>query len=152
MKYKGLFALAEPLAELMVLAWPQWEVEVDLVLPIPLHAERERERGYNQAMLLVEHLCRRMGWQTAPAGLRRIRHTPPQVNLNKEERQENVKDAFTADERIVKGLNILLVDDVCTTGATMISATEALLAAGAQSVSGYCVARATHSRDNQFIS
>lgn len=151
MKYKGLFALSEPLADLMVQAWPKWELPVDLALPVPLHAERLKERGYNQSELLVKHLCRQLGWESDPAGLLRIRHTPPQAQLaNKEERIRNVKDAFVADESVVRGLKILLVDDVYTTGATMISAAEALLTAGASSVSGYCVARARHKSDRKF--
>ena len=53
MKYQGLFALSQPLGEIMVRAWPQWQLQFDLILPIPLHNKRLRERGYNQSELLV---------------------------------------------------------------------------------------------------
>lgn len=142
MKYNGAFGLAEPLAELMVEAWPTWQEPVDLVLPVPLHPERERKRGYNQAMLLVRHLCAQLGYGTTPAGVRRTKDTRPQVGLNQTERLQNVSGAFFADPALVAGQRILLVDDVCTTGATMIATAEALLAAGAGSVTGYCLARA----------
>ena len=143
MKYEGYFALAEPLAGLMLEAWPRWQTPVDLVLPIPLYARRERERGYNQSELLVRQLARQMGWATAPAALRRRRHTRPQVGLDADERRHNLHDAFVAQKEAVTGRHLLLVDDVCTTGATLVAAAEVLLAAGAASVSAYCLARAT---------
>lgn len=141
LKYNGAFALSKPLAQLMTHAWQRWQMPVDLVLPVPLHAKRERERGYNQAALLTRDFCHMVGLPYAENGLRRTRFTPPQVGLTAVERLENVQDAFTADAD-VPGKHILLIDDVCTTGATMAAAAAALLAAGAQAVSGYCVARA----------
>jgi ComF family protein len=142
MKYEGLFALAEPLADLMLTAWPRWQVPVDLVLPIPLHPRRQQDRGYNQAGLLVKHLCCRLGWATEAKAVWRVRHTRPQVGLDASERRRNLLGGFAADAALVAGKEILLVDDVCTTGATLTAAAEVLLAAGAASVSGYCVARA----------
>ena len=143
MKYNGLFALAEPLAELMIEAWARWQIPVDVVVPVPLHAERERKRGYNQSALLTNHLCRRLNLAFTPAALQRVRYTRPQVELSAAERLANVADAFKANPVAVAGADVLLIDDVCTTGATMIAATEALLAARAKTVSGYTVARAT---------
>jgi len=143
MKYNGLFALAEPMAELMIEAWTRWEIPVDVVVPVPLHADRERKRGYNQSALLANYLCRRLDLTFTGEGLQRIRHTRPQVELSAVDRLANVANAFVASPDHVAGGDVLLVDDVCTTGATMIAATEALLAAGAKTVSGYAVARAT---------
>lgn len=74
--------------------------------------------------------------------LQRVRYTAPQVELNAEERQKNVRDAFAAHSKSVINKNILLIDDVCTTGATLAAAATVLLNEGAQSVSGYCLARA----------
>lgn len=141
MKYNGLFALAEPLAALMVDAWPTWRLPIDLVLSVPLHPERKRARGYNQSELLVHHLCAAQELRCDPDALHRIRNTRPQVDLSGPERISNVAGAFSADAEKVKGRNVLLVDDVYTTGSTLSEAAEALLAAGAHSVSGYCLAR-----------
>jgi ComF family protein len=150
MKYHGFFALAQPLAELMATAWPRWETPIDLALPIPLHPKRERERGFNQSALLVAHLCRQLGWTTSPAALRRERATRPQVGLDASQRRMNLQNAFGADTNQVAGKRVLLVDDVCTTGATLAAAALALLDAGAESVSGYCVARALGQQDVGF--
>ncbi len=141
LKYNGAFALAEPLAHMMLRAWELWQMPVDLVLPIPLHADRERKRGYNQSTLLARAFCRGVGLSFAETALQRSRFTTPQVGLTAVQRLENVQDAFVADSE-VQGKHILLIDDVCTTGATMAAAANALLTAGAHTVSGYCVARA----------
>jgi ComF family protein len=141
-KYEGYFALAKPLAELMAAAWPRWEQPVDVVIPVPLHAARQRERGYNQSELLARVLERRLNWQVETAALKRVRRTRPQVGLNRVERQENVYGAFIAEPALVEGKDILLIDDVRTTGATLSAAADVLLAAGARSVSGYCLAGA----------
>lgn len=142
MKYNGYHALAEPLAEMMATTWTQWQFDIDLVLPIPLHPDRLKKRGYNQSALLTKHMCRQLDIPYELKALSRTRHTPPQVGLNAKDRLKNVQGAFTAVSSKVTGKNILLIDDVCTTGATMASAAEALLAAGAKSVAGYCAARA----------
>lgn len=139
-KYEGYFALAGPLADLMIARWPAWAAPPDLILPIPLHPRRQNRRGYNQAELLARPLGRALGIQTEADWLRRTRFTAPQVGLGPEERQTNVSGAFAAGAA-VRGRNVLLIDDVLTTGATMTAAAEALLEAGAASVSAYCLAR-----------
>ncbi|MFZ0545462.1 MAG: ComF family protein, partial [Candidatus Promineifilaceae bacterium] len=141
-KYEGYFGLANPLAKLMLEAWPRWEQPVDLVVPIPLHAARQRERGYNQSELLARALEHELNWQVEPAALKRVRRTRPQVGLNMAERQTNVQGAFVAEPTFIMGKDILLVDDVRTTGATLVAAANVLLAAGAKSVSAYCLAGA----------
>ena len=141
LKYNGAFGLAQPLAQMMVDAWAKWQMPVDLVLPVPLHAERQRKRGYNQSTLLARAFCNGTALPYTEAGLQRTRFTTPQVGLSAIERLENVQDAFQADVQ-VQSKRILLIDDVCTTGATMAAAANALFAMGAQTVSGYCVARA----------
>ncbi|GJM41602.1 MAG: hypothetical protein DHS20C20_18840 [Ardenticatenaceae bacterium] len=126
---------------MMAEAWSSWQMPVDFVLPIPLHAERERKRGYNQSTLLTRAFCKHVMLPYAEDALQRTRFTTPQVGLSAVDRLKNVQDAFQADVRVV-GKHILLIDDVCTTGATMAASANALYAAGAQTVSGYCVARA----------
>jgi ComF family protein len=141
LKYNGAFALAKPLAQMMADAWSCWQLPIDLVMPIPLHAERQRKRGYNQSTLLMRDFCSTVALSYAEEGLQRARFTTPQVGLSAVERLKNVEDAFVT-KIDVRGKHILLIDDVCTTGATMAAAATALHAAGARTVSGYCVARA----------
>jgi ComF family protein len=141
LKYEGSFALARPLAEILVAGWPAWAQPPDLIIPIPLHAHRRRQRGFNQSELLARPLSRSLGLPCDAAALQRIRHTAPQVGLGPEARAENVRDAFQAVPERVGGRAVVLVDDVLTTGATMSAAARALLAAGATAVSAYCLAR-----------
>jgi ComF family protein len=141
-KYNGIAAAAGPLSGLMASAWGQWGLAADVIVPVALHPTRERERGYNQATLLARQLSRQLELPLAEAGLERTRITRPQVGLSAGERLRNVSGAFRADADLVAGKAVLLVDDVCTTGATINAAAEALLASGASAVSAYCIARA----------
>jgi ComF family protein len=141
MKYEGLFALAEPLAEMMVAAWPDWEPTPDEIVPIPLHQRRKRRRGFNQSSLLAIGVSDQVEISFNEQALMRTRHTVPQVDLSPARRLLNVRGAFTAVAHQVKGKQILLIDDVYTTGATMSAAADALIASGARGVSAYCLAR-----------
>ena len=91
--------------------------KIDAVVPVPLHPKREKERGYNQSMILAEELGRRYDIPVRPRLLQRIRYTEMQSMTAGRDRRENVRGAFRARE--CKGRNILLVDDVITTGSTM---------------------------------
>ena len=141
LKYENAFGLARPLADLMVRAWPQWQKPIDLVIPIPLHSQRQKKRGYNQAELLAVHLCGRLKLTHETTILARSRYTRSQVGLNLVDRLANVTGAFSVMGSDIAGKNILLIDDVFTTGATMSAACEVLLAAQVATVSGYCLAR-----------
>lgn len=142
-KYENQFALATPLAALMAEAWPQWQTAVNLIIPIPMHKARQRKRGYNQSALLAQKFSQHIGQPYNEKALQRIRHTRPQVGLSGRARLANLNGAFGVNGRSVHNKDILLIDDVCTTGATLVVATKTLLAAGANSVSGYCLARTT---------
>ena len=110
----------------------------DAAVPVPLHPKREKERGYNQSMILAEELGRRYDIPVRPRLLKRIRYTEMQSMTAGRDRRENVRGAFRARE--CKGGNILLVDDVITTGSTMEECAIALKNAGAGKI--YCAAAA----------
>lgn len=139
-KYNNVQYLAGPLAQWLVAAWHSHGLAADLIVPVPLHTRREAERGYNQAVLLARELSRCVGVPTAPRELVRTVFTRPQVGLTRAERQRNIAGAFQCTDEI-PGLRIVLVDDVCTTGATLESCAVALKASGAASVVGLTVAR-----------
>lgn len=131
-------ALAQDLAEYVdMLGWP-----VEMVVPIPLGGERLKERGYNQVGLVAAPLAAIQGWCYAPRALVRARETQSQVGLTAAERRKNVAGAFCSEPSLVGGRNILLMDDVATTGATLAAAAQALLEAGARSVFALTLARA----------
>jgi len=119
------------------LNWP-----IDVVTPIPLGARRRRERGYNQVGLIALPLALSLDIAYEPGALSRRRETRSQVGLNREQRRQNLQGAFRAEGKKVRGRNVLLMDDVATTGATLSSGAEALLAAGANRVYALTAARA----------
>jgi ComF family protein len=144
-KYEDFQSLAGPLGSLMAEGWARLAPggpEPDVLVPIPLHPRRQRQRGYNQATLLARELGSRLGRPIDEATLIRTKATAPQVDLNARERQENVRDAFACRNDNLSGQQVMLVDDVCTTGATLESAAVALQSIGARSIWAYTLARA----------
>jgi len=110
------------------------------LIPIPLAPRRERLRGYNQSERLAVALGATVGLNLRADGLRRARETPTQTALTPDERRANVSGAFVAGR--VRGVHAVLVDDVFTTGATLLAAAEALIAGGAARVEAVTFARA----------
>jgi ComF family protein len=109
----------------------------DLIVPVPLSRRRLLWRRYNQAALLAHELARATGLVWDPSVFVRSRATAQQVGLTREQRRLNVRNAFTVPARhrqAVAGRNILLIDDVITTGATVEAAARALMAAGVRRV------------------
>ena len=117
------------------------ESSCDVIVPVPLHPKRLRSRGYNQAELLTLELSKALEITHAPGLLARTRETQPQTSLGRDERARNVRKAFVAS-REVAGARLLLVDDVCTTGATVRECARVLRRAGAAEVHAAVVARA----------
>ena len=123
--------------------------DADVLVPVPLHPRRAYQRGFNQA----EDLARQLGLPVARL-LRRVRHTPSQIDLPKDQRQENVKNAFAIDkpgpcgDKPI-GLSIriaVLVDDVSTTGSTLESCARVLKEAGVKEVRALTAARVDRGR------
>ena len=143
LKYQDRPELAAPLGHLVRRAARRAGVTADLVVPVPLHPRRLVERGYNQAALLAAELAIELEAPLSARALVRLRHTPQQAQLDREARLGNVRRAFSARCPLaIQGRRVVLVDDVATTGATLTACAEALLAAGAASVTAVVVARA----------
>jgi predicted amidophosphoribosyltransferase len=106
-----------------------------LVMPVPLHWIRYFRRGHNQAAGIARQFAYRVGAECFSGGLLRVRHTRSQTTRSMEERPRNVRDAFTVlDPRRVVDRNIIVIDDVTTTGATLQAVAIPLLRAGASRV------------------
>ena len=104
-----------------------------MLAPVPLHPRRERQRGYNQAHLLAREVGKLLDVPVAARALSRARNAPPQArSLSAADRKANVRDSFLCpNPSDVDGKTIVLMDDVCTTGATLDACATALKAAGA---------------------
>ena len=139
LKFHGRTAGAPALAALLYLRLNTLPLSEYLLIPVPLHPSRERERGYNQSTLLARELARLSGAEMAQKALRRVRNTQAQSKLDGPGRQRNMRDAFSGSP-VCLGRTIILIDDVCTTGATMRAAATAARAAGATSVYGAVLA------------
>lgn len=110
---------------------------IDLVTPVPLSKSHYKDRGYNQAALISRPLARSLGVRHETKAIQRIRETSTQTKLSADQRFINVEGAFSGNPAKLNNKNVLLVDDVITTGATMVNCTKALLASGASKV--YCI-------------
>ena len=142
LKYGGEPGLAHDLGALVALELARdlaRGVTVDAVVPVPLHRSRAAARGYDQAALLAQAVASRTGLPLRPA-LHRIRGGRPQVELDRAARAANIRGAFVAEASSLRGLRVALVDDVATTGATLLDAAAAARAAGARAVRAYLVA------------
>jgi competence protein ComFC len=112
-----------------------------ILIPIPLPHKRLRERGYNHAKLLAEGLSQRLNLKVLDA-LQRTKETKSQFGLKLAERKENLKNAFTLNtEYRILNTNIFLVDDILTTGSTLLEAAKVLKRNGAKKVWGLALAR-----------
>ena len=112
----------------------------DLILPVPLHAKRLKERGYNQALEIARPVGRHFGLPVLPRLCRRVRMTPAQVNLDRQARRKNLRNAFKVTGTVA-GKTIALLDDVVTTGTTVSELARCLKRAGAARVDVWAVAR-----------
>lgn len=142
-KFNGKKKLSEKLGQLLTDYLTGREIpteEIDLIVPIPLSKKREKGRGYNQSMLLAEVVSKEFGLKLDVASLKKAKDVKPQFELSRNERFVNIKGAFIASG--LPDLNILLIDDIYTTGATVCEASLAVKNAGAKYVYVITLARA----------
>ena len=147
LKYRSAAAAVGPLALGMARAFAEASsgalLQADVLIPIPLHPKRKRERGYNQSELLSQQLSLHIGIPSQPHALERIRNTKTQVSTAPGRRTQNVAGAFVvADIPLIYQKRVLLIDDVCTSGATSIACAQVLLACGAKEVALITACRA----------
>lgn len=151
-KYGGAVHLAGSFAQMMAEAVrgnPHWfGGKKRLIVPVPMHRGKQAQRGYNQAQELAVLLGEELGWPYAGV-LKRLPDTLPQASLSREQRLRHARKIYAADEKRMKrspvrGRDVLLVDDVFTTGATADSCARLLLRSGAASVCVLTLARTHH--------
>lgn len=118
-------------------AWP------DLVLPVPLHASRLRERGFNQSVFLGEYLSHRLNIRLEKNALQRTRATRDQIGLKAMARRHNVRRAFTMQP--ISAHHVAILDDVVTTGATVLEIAKLLKSNGVSQVDVWCIAKTGNS-------
>lgn len=144
-KYNGNKRLAQPLGSLLAQTYKRTGLVADMIVPVPLHTKRQQQRGYNQAQLLAEVCSAQLGLPLYVSLLTRVRATASQTHLSINERLQNVTGAFllnpNANARTLAKRNILLIDDVCTTGATLDACAAPLFSAGVKTVWGLVLAR-----------
>lgn len=146
MKYRNLRAIAHCLGGLLADYLESKPLPGEALTYVPLHPRRLRERGYNQSSLLAHELGKRVDLPVMDDCLVRVKQAQPQVRAaTVTERRQNVAGAFICTDQDIEGKRVILIDDVCTSGATLESCAVALKSRGAASVWGLTLARETFS-------
>jgi len=142
LKYGHWKVLAVPLGELLAQYVRAKPLPVDTLVPVPLHPRRLRERGYNQSVLLAREMGKILGIAVAEGSLERISNGRAQVKAtDAAERRRNVQGAFQCRDDGLRNRRVIIVDDVCTTGATLNACAATVLKRGALSAWGLALAR-----------
>jgi len=144
-KYRGAKDISQSLSWLIIDHIKDKQIsffkEVDIVIPIPLHKKKYIQRGFNQTNLIAEDICNYFEWKFGDY-LQRIKYTQTQTKLNEKQRQINIEGVFKMKVGVdLKNKNIILVDDVITTGSTLQECAKVLKQAGATKVWGLAVAQ-----------
>ncbi len=152
LKYRFVTDLANDLVELFLSFCGENKAFVGycrsggvVLVPIPLHPARKRWRGFNQSELLGKLIAENLDLEFIPDLLVRVKKTQPQADLDKKDRQKNIRQAFVINENLQlnnwKICNYILFDDIWTSGATLLEATKVLKRAGAKKAWGLTLAR-----------
>lgn len=142
-KYKETLALANTFASLLLnkqLSQSRSKQKIDLIIPMPMHATRLKQRGFNQASEIARLLSKSMKIKLDYQTCQRIKLTPPQASLTLKERINNIRGAFGC-QKDLSALNVAIIDDVMTTGASMNELAKTLKRAGAAHVECWVIAR-----------
>lgn len=150
LKYRKDISIGDAIAFHMISFVESLNWKIDMIIPTPLGRERMKQRGYNQVAMLAKPLAIALQVQYAPNELRRNKETRTQVGLTKVERKKNVEGVFQAGAS-VRRKNVVVMDDVSTTGATLSSIAESLYQAGAENVYALTVARALQQHGLQSV-
>ena len=146
LKYDGDRMLAYDLSLLLERAWwrlsDRCPVENAVLIPVPLSSQRQKQRGFNQAELMARCLAEAVDLPVDVQALRRIRNTAPQHGLDRLSRKANLAGAFEGDPRRIQGRFVILVDDIYTSGATLVEAARALRCCEATKICALTVSRA----------
>lgn len=145
LKYENLPQISDDLGFLLADAVLQNNWQYDTLIPVPLHQDRLQKRGYNQANELAQVAAIHLECDNLPDALHRLTATAPQVGKNLQERQQNVNEAFAvspAYASYLMGKTVILVDDVCTTGATLVACATSLRRVGVKTVYAATISRA----------
>ncbi len=143
-KYRGYKKLGNIFAQLMLEKFKlQLEkLKINVILPVPLHSYREKVRGFNQAALLSDNIGNGLKLPVAKESLRKVKRTADQAKLDFEHRMKNLRGAFAVVGEDLKEKRVLIVDDVVTSGATVLEAIRVLEKAGAR-IKGVCAVAIT---------
>jgi competence protein ComFC len=144
LKYEGKVQLAKVIAGLMIERLQNERLAIDAVVPVPMHESKLEARGFNQSLIIAQELGERMDKPVADC-LKRAKETKEQYNLDRNQRYSNINGAFSVklSYNIGKYMDILLVDDIYTTGSTVNECSKVLKEAGAEKV--YVITAATGS-------
>jgi len=143
-KFRLITELAEPLAKLIIkhLKLIDFDLSDYIVIPVPLNKKRLLERGFNQSELIAKIFADHFNLPMMADVVSRSRNTPHQVGLNKKQRQANIKNAFfVKNTELIENKNIILIDDVVTTGSTLEEIAKLLKQKGVKKIIGLAVAK-----------
>jgi len=142
LKYRNLKSISAQLGSFLATYMQNNRVDGEVLVPVPLHPRRLRERGYNQSKLLAWELGKLIGMPVVGGSLCRGKDSLPQARTaTVEARHRNVKKAFACAGEELRGSRVILIDDVCTSGATLEACADAVVVAGARSAWGLTLAR-----------
>ncbi len=146
LKYRGRSGLAKPLADILIKYAGNLKLDFEkfIVTPMPLSKKRFRKRGFNQSELIANIFSEKMRLPVCSSALARVKHTQPQAEMpDWDQRGENIAGAFAViDPAQIAGKNIILIDDVSTSGSTLAEAAKVLKKAGARTIIGLVIAKA----------
>ncbi|MFC1607155.1 ComF family protein [Candidatus Latescibacterota bacterium] len=137
LKYHGMSSIGPIMGRLMAIKTLRLLPRIDhaIILPVPLHPEKLLDRGYNQCESLAKGFAAFSGYDVRTDVLKRVRWTETQTKLTHEERQDNVRNAFQfCSATSIEGCDIILIDDVLTTGSTIEACINALMSGGAETI------------------